>query len=217
MQSLSGGLCCKSRKLQGHESLAKTRSGKQSPIRTDAIALSKSPVSLTLGDQTPHILTRKSRLRPLEILIISANDFCNTIPSKSEIRRVVAAERHPARSGYQGRIRVLPRRDSRRTRANRSACAMATRSAKHAQGAKISVSKDNHQGKSSRLSVCAVFVVMPAHQYLSRQFLRNGPLTVRGDRIGPKAATSLHYYRRTEPGFDGLAGTNLRFSEQGGP
>jgi site-specific recombinase XerC len=45
----------------------------------------------------------------------------------------------------------------------------------------------------------------------------NGPLTVRGDRIGPKAATSLHYYRRTEPGFDGLAGTNLRFSEQGGP
>jgi hypothetical protein len=24
-------------------------------------------------------------------------------------------------------------------------------------------------------------------------------------------------YQRTEPGFDGLAGTNLRFSEQGGP
>ena len=46
---------------------------------------------------------------------------------------------------------------------------------------------------------------------------QNGPLTVRGDRIGPKAAASLHYYRRTEPGFDGLAGTNLRFSEQGGP
>ena len=46
---------------------------------------------------------------------------------------------------------------------------------------------------------------------------QNGPLIVRGDRIGPKAATSLHYYRRTEPGFNGLAGTNLRFSEQGGP
>src|ERR1700735_538961 len=65
-------LCCKSRKLQVHESLAKTRSGKQSPIRTDAIALSKSPVSLTLGDEAPHILTRKSRLQPLEFLIISA-------------------------------------------------------------------------------------------------------------------------------------------------
>ena len=50
-----------------------------------------------------------------------------------------------------------------------------------------------------------------------RQFLRKARLTVRTDRIGPKAAASLHYYRRTEPGFDGLAGTNLRFSEQGGP
>ena len=67
-----GRYCCKSRKLQGHESLAKTRSGKQSPIRTDAIALSKSPVCLTLGDEAPHILTRKSRLQPLEFLIISA-------------------------------------------------------------------------------------------------------------------------------------------------
>ena len=28
-----GGLCCKSRKLQGHEFFAKTRNGKQSPIR----------------------------------------------------------------------------------------------------------------------------------------------------------------------------------------
>jgi hypothetical protein len=51
----------------------------------------------------------------------------------------------------------------------------------------------------------------------SRQFLRIRPLTVRGDRISPKAGPRLHYYRRTEPGFDGLAGTNLRFSEQGGP
>jgi hypothetical protein len=70
--SAIGRLCCKSRKLQGHESLAKTRSGEQSPIRTDAIALSKSPVSLTLGDEAPHILTRKTRLQPLEFLIISA-------------------------------------------------------------------------------------------------------------------------------------------------
>jgi len=107
------------------------------------------------------------------------------------------------------------RRDSQPTRADRSVGAMLIGSAKHAQGARISVSKDNHQGDSSRLPVCAVFV---EYQHLSRRFLRNGPLTVRRDRIGPKAATSLHYiYRRTEPGFDGLAGTNLRFSEQGGP
>ena len=31
--------------------LAKTRKGKRSPIRIDAIALSQSPVSLTLGDK----------------------------------------------------------------------------------------------------------------------------------------------------------------------
>jgi hypothetical protein len=34
--------------------------------------LSKSPVSLTLGDEVPHIFTRKPRLRPLEFLIIGA-------------------------------------------------------------------------------------------------------------------------------------------------
>src|SRR5262245_49982696 len=50
----------------------KTRNGKQSPIRIDAIALSKSPVSLTLGDEVPHIFTRKPRLRPLEFLILGA-------------------------------------------------------------------------------------------------------------------------------------------------
>jgi hypothetical protein len=71
-ESGCGRLCCKSRKLQGHEFFAKTRSGKQSPIRTDAIALSKSPVSLTLGDEVPHVCTRKPRLRPLEFLLIGA-------------------------------------------------------------------------------------------------------------------------------------------------
>src|SRR6516225_7883489 len=70
--SENGRLCCKNRKSQGHEFFAKTRNGKQSPIRIDAIALSKSPVSLTLGDEVPHIFTRKPRLRPLEFLILGA-------------------------------------------------------------------------------------------------------------------------------------------------
>jgi hypothetical protein len=61
-----------SRKLQGHEFFAKRRNGKQSPIRIDAIALSKSPVSLTTSNEAPHIFTRKPRLRPLEFLIIRA-------------------------------------------------------------------------------------------------------------------------------------------------
>jgi len=65
-------LCCKSRKLQGHDFFAKTRNRKQSPIRIDAVALSKSPVNLTLGDEVPHIFTRKPHLRPLEFLILGA-------------------------------------------------------------------------------------------------------------------------------------------------
>jgi hypothetical protein len=52
----SARLCCKSRKLQAHEFFAKARNGKRSPIRIDAIALSKSPVSLTLGDEGPSCL-----------------------------------------------------------------------------------------------------------------------------------------------------------------
>jgi hypothetical protein len=65
-------LCCKSRKLQGDEFFAKTRSGNQSPIRITSIALPNSPVSLTLGDEVPHIFTRKLSLLPAELLITSA-------------------------------------------------------------------------------------------------------------------------------------------------
>jgi hypothetical protein len=36
------------------------------------IALSKSPKSLTSGDEVPHIFTRKPRLQPAEFFITSA-------------------------------------------------------------------------------------------------------------------------------------------------
>jgi hypothetical protein len=72
VMSASGRLWCKSRKLQGDEFFAKTRNGKQSPIRITSVALLKSPVSLTCGDEVPHISTRKPRLRPAEFLITSA-------------------------------------------------------------------------------------------------------------------------------------------------
>src|SRR6516225_8174321 len=86
--SENGRLCCKNRKSQGHEFFAKTRNGKQSPIRIDAIALSKSPVSLTLGDEVPHIFTRKPRLRPLEFLILGAKRLLQhgVIPGSSQTK-----------------------------------------------------------------------------------------------------------------------------------
>ena len=90
-----GRLCCKSRKLQGHEFFAKTRSGKQSPIRTDAIAVSKSPVSLTLGDEVPHVFTRKPRLRPLEFLVIGAKRL---LPPASRIRAEMLQGFRPERT-----------------------------------------------------------------------------------------------------------------------
>jgi hypothetical protein len=65
-------LCCKSRKLQGSKFFAKTQSGRQSLIRITSFALAKSPMSLTQGDEVPHVLTRKSRLQPAEFLITSA-------------------------------------------------------------------------------------------------------------------------------------------------
>ena len=83
-------LCCKSRKLQGHEFFAKTRNGMQSPIRVGAIALSKSPVSLTLGDEAPHIFTRKPRLRPLEFLTLGAKRLLQHNPSDSDRSRHVS-------------------------------------------------------------------------------------------------------------------------------
>jgi hypothetical protein len=39
-------------------------------------------VSLSSGDEVPHIFTRKSCLRPKGFLIASAKDFCNKICQK---------------------------------------------------------------------------------------------------------------------------------------
>jgi hypothetical protein len=50
-------LCCKSRKLLADEFFTKIESGKQSLIRTASLRLAKSPVSLTRGDEVPHIFT----------------------------------------------------------------------------------------------------------------------------------------------------------------
>jgi hypothetical protein len=52
--------------------------------------LSKSPVSLALGDEVPHIFTRKPRQRPLEFLIIGAKRVLqqNRTNSRQWMRRV---------------------------------------------------------------------------------------------------------------------------------
>jgi hypothetical protein len=99
-----GRLCCKSRKLQGHEFFAKTRNGKQSPIRIDAIALSKSQVSLSLGDEAPHIFARKLRPRPLEFLIISAKRLLQHNRPIASFRGDAAIRSLSERSGHRAEV-----------------------------------------------------------------------------------------------------------------
>src|ERR1700737_712901 len=64
--------CCKSPKLLGDNFLAIRRSDPRPPIFTVSITLPSSPVSLSSGDEVPHIFTRKSRLKPGEFLMTSA-------------------------------------------------------------------------------------------------------------------------------------------------
>ena len=61
--SAYGRYCCKSPKLPGANFLAITRSDLKPPICVASISLGRSPVSLSSGDEAPHIFTRKSRLR----------------------------------------------------------------------------------------------------------------------------------------------------------
>ena len=102
VEAVKGRLCCKSRKLQGHEFFAKTRNGKQSPIRITSIALPKSPVSLTCGDEVPHIFTRKPRQQPAEFLITSAKRLlqhnrpvANILHRRSFVSNALSCERRP--------------------------------------------------------------------------------------------------------------------------
>src|SRR5438876_8959915 len=64
--------CCKSPKLPGDNFPAIRRSDRRPPICVVSITLPRSPVSLSSGDEVPHIFTRKSRLQPGEFLITSA-------------------------------------------------------------------------------------------------------------------------------------------------
>src|SRR6266487_432094 len=64
--------CCKSPKLPGDNFPAIRRSDRRPPICVASITLPRSPVSLSSGDEVPHIFTRKSRLQPGEFLISSA-------------------------------------------------------------------------------------------------------------------------------------------------
>ena len=77
--STHGRYCCKSPKLMSDKFLAGILNKPRSPIDVAAGSLPKSPVSLSLDDEVPHIFIRKSRLWPREFLNSVQKDFCNSI------------------------------------------------------------------------------------------------------------------------------------------
>src|SRR6202022_3215013 len=67
-----GRYCCKCPRLPGANFPAVKKSDRRPPIDVAPITLPRSPVSLSSGNEVPHIFTRKSRVQPKEILITSA-------------------------------------------------------------------------------------------------------------------------------------------------
>ena len=60
---LGGRLCCKSLKTPGDKFPARGRNKPRSLIDVASGSLPKSPVSLSPGDEVPHMFTRKRRLQ----------------------------------------------------------------------------------------------------------------------------------------------------------
>ena len=67
-ESAVGRLCCKSPKLPGDKFPATRRTNRRRRSVWPPIALPKSPMNSSLGDEVPHIFTRKSRLQTGEFL-----------------------------------------------------------------------------------------------------------------------------------------------------
>jgi hypothetical protein len=61
--SLPDRLCCKSLKTPGDKFFVRSRNKPRSLIDVASGSLPKSPVSLSPGDEVPHMFTRKPRLQ----------------------------------------------------------------------------------------------------------------------------------------------------------
>src|SRR5215813_1547345 len=108
--------CCKSPKLVGDDFPAITQTNRRSPLCVVSITLPRSPVSLSSGDEVPHIFTRKSRLQPGEFLISSAKRLLQQyLPIATE--RNAAKNRYSVtpsgRTSSDGGTSRLARKDSR--------------------------------------------------------------------------------------------------------
>jgi hypothetical protein len=69
--SESGRYCCKSPKWFGTDFFVRKQQSPRSPIHWSPDTFPKSPMSLSPGNEVPHIFTQKSRQQPRKILISS--------------------------------------------------------------------------------------------------------------------------------------------------
>src|SRR5262249_39364703 len=80
------------------------RSDRRPPICVVSVTLPRSPVSLSSGDEVPHIFTRKLRLQPGEFLITSAKRLLQQYRPTSAVTRFSRCTREPsavvAKSGF---------------------------------------------------------------------------------------------------------------------
>jgi hypothetical protein len=84
--AVDGRYCCKSPKLLRGIFCAKTQSILWSPISRAPSPLPRSPVSLSPGDEVPHMIIGKSHQRPSKILVGSAKGLLQQNRPQADMR-----------------------------------------------------------------------------------------------------------------------------------
>src|SRR4029079_15681863 len=80
-----GRYCCKPLKLSGANFSALQKIQRRPLIRVPSIEYRRSPVSVSLGDEVPHIFARKSRVQPKEILMTREKGLSHQMRHEPEV------------------------------------------------------------------------------------------------------------------------------------
>ncbi len=99
-ESAHGRLCCKSLKMPGDKFPARSRNKPGSLIDVASGSLPKSPVSLSPGDEVPHMFTRKPRL---QLEIFAMNGAKRLLQHNRHFSAVPTA---PSSIGYRGQAKI---------------------------------------------------------------------------------------------------------------
>ena len=113
-----GRLCCKSLKTPGDKFPARSRNKPRSLTDVASGSLPKSPVSLSPGDEVPHMFTRKPRLQLEKFAINGAKRLLQHNRHEAAVRRVQNYVRFLRYSGREMLAVRLSHFDPNRTLAN---------------------------------------------------------------------------------------------------